>query len=718
MSAYLDMVSVSPAVLKAAPTVSALAPSGRLLRPLSGKFVETLHKLDLPELEALEAILAASPHNRQLSTGGDLLNLALAQLPRIEDAERRAAMLRIIRHMGSHRFTVHNTRYLLASVALSEAAHASGGFAGASAGSAALELLQLMGDVLGASTGPDLPAYWDMGVGVMGATGFDLPADRLVLLASKGAFAISCWLRLDALNTQPIAVFGVTDAVGAGVQLQLSRAGAGLARAELLVTEPQRSANPGSKLLARLPGAAARQSAAALGGNVSFETSIVIFEGDMVVRCGAWHLLTLSCRRGALLGFGSAGRDEALLCVDGSRAARANGFRYPAWVTEQSSQGRAAVGAPAATRSPAAALRGQLGPFMLFQSALSVAELEACFDAARVGRTLFEWPQVMAGWHPLLTDASTREFAGTCIAATAEGPWAARARSEAISVIEVVHAKDSAGGMLNLLLPLLALRRKGYPYGDSVLAATLRLLSRLLCGHLRNQIELLRSDGMTLLGHLVSTIRPAHVGEATISALAGLASTCRELPDLYKEFLQRVLLRMDAWRRLDTVVLGSLLALLNGLSSADEGATHAVALPQRMLDAARRYFVRPVTLPHGRLRAMQPASPVVFRETVDSVSEEMAVHRLLGTMLGADINTPAKAAAARTQGREVVVTPEAVHAQCLSTAALLGSDRLACQGALPLLAHALHFGYRPSGAELEAQVTTLLLRLSEADCHG
>ena len=271
--------------------------------------------------------------------------------------------------------------------------------------------------------------------------------------------------------------------------------------------------------------------------------------------------------------------------------------------------------------------------------------------------------------------------------------------------------------MLNLLLPLLALRRKGHPCGDALLAATLRLLSGLLRGHLRNQIELLRSDGMTLLGHLVSTIRPAHMGEATISALAALASTCRELPELYKEFLQRVLLRMDAWRRLDTVVLGSLLALLNGLSSSDEGATHAVALPQRMLDAARRYFVRPVTLPPSRLRAVQPASPVVFRETVDGVSEEVAVHRLLGTMLGADIKTPNTTTAARTQGREVVVTPEAVHAQCLSTAALLGSDRLACQGALPLLAHALHFGYRPSGAELEAQVTTPT-RLTEADCHG
>lgn len=374
-----------------------VAPSGRLLRPLSEKYVETLHKFTLTELESFEALLAASPHNRQLSTLGDALNLAVAQLPRIENASCRAAVLRIIRHMGSHRFTVHNTRYVLAAVARLETAHAAAGAAGAAAGSSALELLQLMGDVLAAATGPELPAFWDMGVGVMGATGFDLPADRLVVLASKGAFSISCWLRLESLGTQPVAVFGVADVLGSGVQLQLQRAGGSLARAELLVTETAAATkSTGSKLLSRFGGGAAAIARATVSGGLVTEmaSTTFSFEGEMVVRCGAWHLLTLSCRRGALLGFGSAGRDEAMLCIDGSRAARAAGFRFPQLTTEQAAQGRAAVGAPAALRTPAAALRGQLGPFVLFDAPLGVPELEACFDAARVGRTLFEWPHV------------------------------------------------------------------------------------------------------------------------------------------------------------------------------------------------------------------------------------------------------------------------------------------------------------------------------------
>ena len=43
--------------------------------------------------------------------------MALRLLPRLlDDAPRRAVALRIIRHLGNHRFTVHNTRSFLAAV--------------------------------------------------------------------------------------------------------------------------------------------------------------------------------------------------------------------------------------------------------------------------------------------------------------------------------------------------------------------------------------------------------------------------------------------------------------------------------------------------------------------------------------------------------------------------------------------------------------------------
>ena len=106
---------------------------------------------------------------------GDTLNAALTLLPRFGDAVRRSIALRIIRYLGNHRFTVHNTRFVLAAVMrhLDEASSGDG-----EAARSALELLQLLGDVLAGSAysaAVDLPAFWDMGDGVMGATGFDLP---------------------------------------------------------------------------------------------------------------------------------------------------------------------------------------------------------------------------------------------------------------------------------------------------------------------------------------------------------------------------------------------------------------------------------------------------------------------------------------------------------------------------------------------------------------
>ena len=55
------------------------------------------------------------------------------------------------------------------------------------------------------------------------------------------------------------------------------------------------------------------------------------------------------------LSIGSASaRDEALLVVDGSRAARAVGFRYPHLSAEHAMHGHATLGAPATPRAPAA----------------------------------------------------------------------------------------------------------------------------------------------------------------------------------------------------------------------------------------------------------------------------------------------------------------------------------------------------------------------------
>ena len=153
------------------PLASLLTSSRLLAPPPASVFAVQFASLSLSDLEAMERMLASSPHNRQLCTGGDALNAALALLPRFEDAPRRAAALRIVRHLGRHRFTVHNTRFVLAAVArhLQEASDAAEGGGAAGTAEHALELLQFMGDVLSAAPGPaDLPAFWDMGVGVLG----------------------------------------------------------------------------------------------------------------------------------------------------------------------------------------------------------------------------------------------------------------------------------------------------------------------------------------------------------------------------------------------------------------------------------------------------------------------------------------------------------------------------------------------------------------------
>ena len=95
--------------------MQALLTETRLLAsPPPAVFSEQLATLSEAELATVERLLASSPHNRQVCSVGDTLNAALTLLPRFGDAARRAIALRIIRHLGSHRFTVHNTRFVLA----------------------------------------------------------------------------------------------------------------------------------------------------------------------------------------------------------------------------------------------------------------------------------------------------------------------------------------------------------------------------------------------------------------------------------------------------------------------------------------------------------------------------------------------------------------------------------------------------------------------------
>jgi hypothetical protein len=688
------------------------AVNGRIILTPTPIF-SALDTLPLSELEQLERLVAASPHNRQICTQTPaLINAAIELLPRLDEPPRRAAVIRVVRHLGNHRFTVHNTRRLLAAIQQSEADASS---------AASLELLQLLGDVLSGAGSPSAEpsAFWDMAAGVMGATGFDLPAEKIVSTVAKGGFTLSAWVRLEQLSASPTAVFGVSDAAGSGLQLQLQRSTAGLARPALLLSEPPRASGAarllggmralGANLESRFGATQARHGQPGAAGAAAVESgaTLVEFDAELPLRCGTWHFITLSCRKGSLLSLVSAAgsrgvRDEALVSLDGSRAARAAGFSYPALGCESggaakaggaTAAGHAAVGAPATPRTPAASLRGLLGPFVLLDAPLGAAEVEAAYEAGKSSRALFEQPRVIAAWHPLLSESSS----GVCVAATAEGPWAARPRSEAISVVEPIRARDNAGGLMAMLLPLLPLRRRvrarsaegepaasgsagglesrpgsgGDSTGDATVAATIRLLSLLLTGrggsaHTANVAEMLRSQAMSSLGHLLRTLHPSNLGEQSLGALASLAEAARPSPALYRELLDQVMLRFDAWRRLHPSVVAPLLHLVNDLATSDEVAARSVALPQRLMDAARRALARTV--------ASTPPPPP------GSVGE--------------------------------------AHAQYLSPTALLASGRLACLHATPLLAHALQYGAAARGAEAEAQEAALGLLLRLVEAHG
>jgi hypothetical protein len=56
----------------------------------------------------------------------------------------------------------------------------------------------------------------------------------------------------------------------------------------------------------------------------------------------------------------------------------------------------------------------------MMDAALGAAEAEAAMDLAQDGRKIFEHPNVVAAWHPLLASSG-----GLVVATTAEGPWAA-----------------------------------------------------------------------------------------------------------------------------------------------------------------------------------------------------------------------------------------------------------------------------------------------------
>ena len=222
-----------------------------------------------------------------------------------------------------------------------------------------------------------------------------------------------------------------------------------------------------------------------------------------------------------------------------------------------------------------------MGPFAFLSCHTPASDVEAIYERAAGGRAFFELPHIAAAWHPRLTDEG-----GACVAETAEGPWVARPRSEEISLVDTIGAKDSLGGMLNALVPLLAVR--GWqPKGAELLAASLRLIAAALKEHPRNQEEMVRSEGMLLLGHLLRSVAPAHFSDAAVDALVGLSESCRRVEALHSQLVACVLLRFDIWRRLHSDVRSSHLALLQGLAAQDTRQALASGLPQRLLDAAR-----------------------------------------------------------------------------------------------------------------------------------
>jgi hypothetical protein len=196
---------------------------GRIAKP-DGilRLVLRLDTFPEPQAEAALArlieLVSASPHNRHAVAGrAGLVNALIVHLARFSDA-LRPQLLKLLLLAGRQRFTVHDTRAALAQVQQTESTDGAGA-------ACSLELLQLLCDVVAASPTARTPsAFWDMGAGVLGMTGFDLPPESLVPLAARGAFTAALWVQLDPLSSLT-TLFSLFDANGSGMQLQLYRVG-------------------------------------------------------------------------------------------------------------------------------------------------------------------------------------------------------------------------------------------------------------------------------------------------------------------------------------------------------------------------------------------------------------------------------------------------------------------------------------------------------------
>jgi len=317
---------------------------GRISKP-EGILRLVLSLDGIPEAEAvsvlthLTEIVRASPHNKHALAGrAGLVNALLLNLSRFSDA-LRPHLLRLLFLAGSQRFSVHDSRSALAQLQRNElAAAARGGSPAATLAAATLnlELFQLLGDVVAASPSAQTPsAFWEMGAGVLGMTGFDLPADRLVQLAARGALTAAFWVQLDP-SSSLTTLLSLFDANGCGFQLQLQRVGAGVLRAELLLTETRREMSSprlfgNFRVQVGLGGIVARQNS---DREPSPTCTPAPFEREAVLRSDAWHFVLLTLKRGSLLF-----KDEALISIDGMPAICAPAFRFPSFSSVRTNLG-------------------------------------------------------------------------------------------------------------------------------------------------------------------------------------------------------------------------------------------------------------------------------------------------------------------------------------------------------------------------------------------
>lgn len=437
------------------------------------------------------------------------------------------------------------------------------------------------------------------------------------------------------------------------------------------------------------PPLALRAQAAALGGrSMAADASTPIcmpapFETEVMLHSDMWHFVLLSLRRGTLLS-----KDEAAISVDGAPAVFAPTFRYPGFSASAVRGASSGVCATPAGGRQGGGLRGLLGPFACFSTATPPQEVATIYARALAGRPFFELPGLAAGWHPRLTDAG-----GTCVAQTAEGAWLARRRSDLISLVDTVSAKDSLGGMLNVLLPLVAARRRGLPRGAELLATSLRLVANALRDHARNQQEMLRSEGLLHLGHLLRSAHPSHFSPAAVDALIGLSEACRATPALHRQLMEAVLLRFDVWRRLSDEVRSAHLALLQGLAAQDDSGAVAVGLPQRLLDAAKPDEITAVASCVGI-----PAAAVLPDARAAPPLEAGLEASEAGVVGGAAL---------------VLSASSSLHDQHLHAASMLSSEALAVSGALPLLSHVVS-----NTCDGAAQAEALRLLAALALMHG